>query len=472
MTDTALCFLTAVELAQKIRSGELSAVETMEAHLAQIEKVNPQVNAIVTLLPEMAMEAARKADEKLARGEEVGPLHGLPVAHKDLVQTKGIRTTFGSLVYENFVPDEDALLVERLREAGAILLGKTNTPEFGAGSQTFNKVFGVTKNPYDLTKTCGGSSGGAAVSVACRMLPFADGSDLGGSLRNPTNFCNVVGLRPSVGRVPSWPSESGWNSFAVDGPIARTVEDTALMLSVLAGPDLRSPISLPENGAVFRNSLERNLKGIRIAWSSDLGGLPVDSRVTKTLEAQRAVFEDLGCIVEEGFPDFSDADEIFKTFRAWFYEMNLSSLLPEHRDKLKETVVWNIEAGMKLSGPELGRAEVKRTALFHRVREFMQNYDFLALPVSQVPPFPIEQEFVSEINGVQMETYLDWMRSCYFISVTGQPAISVPCGFTEDGLPVGLQLVGKPQDDLGVLQLAYAFEKASGFYQQIPEVAL
>mgnify|MGYP003960997281 FL=1 len=472
MTDTALCFLTAVELAQKIRSGELSAVETMEAHLAQIEKVNPQVNAIVTLLPEMAMEAARKADEKLARGEEVGPLHGLPVAHKDLVQTKGIRTTFGSLVYENFVPDEDALLVERLREAGAILLGKTNTPEFGAGSQTFNKVFGVTKNPYDLTKTCGGSSGGAAVSVACRMLPFADGSDLGGSLRNPTNFCNVVGLRPSVGRVPSWPSESGWNSFAVDGPIARTVEDTALMLSVLAGPDLRSPISLPENGAVFRNSLERNLKGIRIAWSSDLGGLPVDSRVTKTLEAQRAVFEDLGCIVEEGFPDFSDADEIFKTFRAWFYEMNLSSLLPEHRDKLKETVVWNIEAGMKLSGPELGRAEVKRTALFHRVREFMQNYDFLALPVSQVPPFPIEQEFVSEINGVQMETYLDWMRSCYFISVTGQPAISVPCGFTEDGLPVGLQLVGKPQDDLGVLQLAYAFEKASGFYQQIPKVAL
>ena len=472
MTDTSLCFLTAVELAQKIRSGEISAVETMEAHLAQIEKVNPQVNAIVTLLPERAMEEARKADEKLARGEEVGPLHGLPVAHKDLVQTKGIRTTFGSLVYEDFIPEEDALLVERLREAGAILLGKTNTPEFGAGSQTFNKVFGVTKNPYDLSKTCGGSSGGAAVSVACRMLPFADGSDLGGSLRNPTNFCNVVGFRPSVGRVPSWPSESGWNSFAVDGPIARTVEDAALMLSVLSGPDLRSPLSLPENGDVFRKPLERDLKGVRIAWSADLGGLPVDSRVTATLEAQREVFADLGCIVEEGFPDFSDADEIFKNFRAWYYEMNLGSLLPEHRDKMKETVVWNIEAGMKLSGPELGRAEVKRTALFHRVREFMQDYDFLALPVSQVPPFPIEQEFVSEINGVQMETYLDWMRSCYFISVTGQPAISVPCGFTTDGLPVGLQLVGKPQDDLGVLQLAYAFEKATRFYQKIPDLAL
>ena len=472
MHDTSICFLTAAEIAKKIRKGEISAVQTMEAHLAQIERINPQVNAIVTLVPELALEEARKADEKQAKGGNIGPLHGLPVAHKDLVPTKGIRTTFGSLVFQDFIPEEDALLVERLREGGAIMLGKTNTPEFGAGSQTFNRVFGVTRNPYDLSKTCGGSSGGAAVSVACRMLPIADGSDLGGSLRNPTNYCNVVGFRPSVGRVPSWPNESGWNSFAVDGPIARTVEDTALMLSVLAGPDSRSPICLPESGSIFLKSLERNLKGVRIAWSPDLGGLPVDSRVTETLEAQRHVFEDLGCVVEEGFPDFSDADEIFKTFRAWFYELKLASLLPEHRKKFKETVVWNIESGMKLSGPELGRAEVKRTALFHRVREFMQDYDFLALPVSQVPPFPVEQEYVSEINGLQMGTYLDWMRSCYFISVTGQPAISVPCGFTAEGLPVGLQLVGRPQDDLGVLQLANAFEKATGFYKTIPDLAL
>ena len=471
MYDTSLCYLTATELALKIRSGEISAVETMEAHLAQIEKVNPQVNAIVTLVPELALEQARKADEKLAQGGKLGPLHGLPVAHKDLVPTKGIRTTFGSPIFQDFVPEEDALLVERIRNAGGISLGKTNTPEFGAGSQTFNQVFGVTKNPYDLSKTCGGSSGGAAVSVACRMLPFADGSDLGGSLRNPTNFCNVVGFRPSVGRVPSWPNEAGWNSFAVDGPIARTVEDCALLLSVLAGPDARSPICLPESGTVFQQSLERNLKGIRIAWSADLGGLPVDSRVTETLEAQREVFEDLGCIVEEGFPDFTDADEIFKTFRAWYFELKLASLLPEHREKMKETVIWNIESGMKLSGPELGRAEVKRTALFHRVREFMQNYDFLALPVSQVPPFPLEQEYVSEINGMKMETYLDWMRSCYYITVTGQPAISVPSGFTDDGLPVGLQLVGRPQDDLGVLQLAHAFEKATGFYNKVPDLA-
>ena len=472
MHDTSICFLTAAEIAKKIRKGEISAVQTMEAHLAQIERINPQVNAIVTLVPELALEEARKADEKQAKGGNIGPLHGLPIAHKDLVPTKGIRTTFGSLVFQDFIPEEDALLVERLREGGAIMLGKTNTPEFGAGSQTFNQVFGVTRNPYDLSKTCGGSSGGAAVSVACRMLPIADGSDLGGSLRNPTNYCNVVGFRPSVGRVPSWPNESGWNSFDVDGPIARTVEDTALMLSVLAGPDSRSPICLPESGSIFLKSLERNLKGVRIAWSPDLGGLPVDSRVTETLEAQRHVFEDLGCVVEEGFPDFSDADEIFKTFRAWFYELKLASLLPEHREKIKETVIWNIESGMKLSGPELGRAEVKRTALFHRVREFMQDYDFLALPVSQVPPFPLEQEYVSEINGLQMGTYLDWMRSCYFISVTGQPAISVPCGFTAEGLPVGLQLVGRPQDDLGVLQLANAFEKATGFYKTIPDLAL
>lgn len=472
MHDTSICFLNAAEIANKIRKGEISAVQTMEAHLAQIERINPQVNAIVTLVPEQALEEARKADEKQAKGGNIGPLHGLPIAHKDLVPTKGIRTTFGSLVFQDFIPEEDGLLVDRLREGGAIMLGKTNTPEFGAGSQTFNRVFGVTRNPYDLSKTCGGSSGGAAVSVACRMLPIADGSDLGGSLRNPTNYCNVVGFRPSVGRVPSWPNESGWNSFDVDGPIARTVEDTALMLSVLAGPDLRSPICLPESGSIFLKSLERNLKGVKIAWSPDLGGLPVDSLVTETLEAQRHVFEDLGCITEEGFPDFSDADEIFKTFRAWFYELKLASLLPEHGEKIKETVIWNIESGMKLSGPELGRAEVKRTALFHRVREFMQDYDFLALPVSQVPPFPVEQEYVSEINGLQMGTYLDWMRSCYFISVTGQPAISVPCGFTAEDLPVGLQLVGRPQDDLGVLQLANAFEKATGFYKTIPDLAL
>ena len=464
--------MSAVELAKKIRKREFSALEVMEAHLAQIEKVNPQVNAIVTILPELALKNAKMADEKLSRGIDPGPLYGLPVAHKDLVPTKGIRTTFGSKIYKDFVPSEDALIVERLRESGAIMVGKTNTPEFGAGSQTFNEVFGATLNPYDLSKTCGGSSGGAAVAVACRMLPFADGSDLGGSLRNPANYCNVVGFRPSVGRVPSWPNESGWNSFSVDGPIAKTVEDVSLMLSVLAGPDSRSPISLSASGDIFMGSLERNLKGIRIAWSSDLGGLPVDSKITKVLESKRNVFEDLGIIVEDKAPDFDDADQVFKSFRAWYFELKLGSLLPKHREKLKKTVLWNIEVGEKLSGKELGIAEINRTKLFHRLQKFMQKYDFLALPVSQFPPFPVEQEFVSEINGIKMDTYLDWMKSCYFISVTGHPAISVPCGFTVDGLPVGIQLVGRHQDDLGVLQLAHAFEKETQCHKNIPNIAM
>ncbi len=271
-----VCFLPAVELARLIREGELSAVEVMEAHLSQIERVNPEVNAIVTLLPERALEEARRADAALARGEGIGPLHGLPVAHKDLFWTKGVRTTFGSPIFENFVPKADALIVERLKRAGAISVGKTNTPEFGAGSQTFNEVFGATLNPYDTSKTCGGSSGGAAVALACGMVPLADGSDMGGSLRNPAAFCNVVGLRPSPGRVPSWPSQTSWSPLSVEGPMARTVRDAALMLSAIAGPDRRSPISISEPPGRFAGPLERDFSGVRVAWSPDLGGPPLE----------------------------------------------------------------------------------------------------------------------------------------------------------------------------------------------------
>ena len=467
-----LCFKTATELASLIRSKELSARQVMEAHLQQIERVNPAVNAIVTLLPERAMQAAAAADEALARGQDVGPLHGLPVAHKDLVETKGIRTTYGSPLFTDFVPEVDALIVERLHGAGAITIGKTNTPEFGAGSQTFNEVFGATHNPYDLTKTCGGSSGGAAVALACGMIPIADGSDMGGSLRNPANFCNVVGFRVSPGRVPSWPSALGWFSIPVKGPMARTVEDVALLLSAMAGPDARSPIAIAEPGERFRQSLDRDFGGVKIAWSQDLASFPVDARVTAVIDGQRHVFADLGCIVEEAEPDFSDADEIFKVWRAWSFALSYGPLLEKHRDHFKETVIWNVEAGQRLTGPQLGQAEVKRTALYHRVREFMDTYEYLILPVSQVPPFDITQEYITEINGVQMETYIDWMKSCYFISTLGLPAISVPCGFTPEGLPVGVQIVGRHQDDFGVLQLARAFEKATQFGQQRPAVAV
>jgi amidase len=470
MSNTEICFLAAVELVRRMRARELSAVEVMEAHLAQIERVNPHVNAIITLLPERALAGARAADAALASNAEVGPLQGLPIAHKDLLPTKGIRTTSGSPIYRDFVPDYDALIVERLRDAGAIAIGKTNVPEFGAGSQTFNQVFGATLNPYDLSKTCGGSSGGAAVALACGMLPIADGSDSGGSLRNPAGYCNVVGMRTSPGRVPIWPTETAWSSLSVDGPMARTVADAALMLSAIAGPDPRSPIALTEPGRRFAQPLERDFSGVRIAWSRDLGGLPVDSRVTTAIDAQQPIFGALGCIVEEADPGWDGADEAFKAWRAWHFELAYSRLLENHRHQLKDTIIWNTEAGQRLTGPQLAAAERKRTALYQRLRVFLERYDFLILPVSQVPPFDVEQPYVTEIGGVALETYIDWMRSCYYVSITGLPAISVPCGFTSAGLPVGVQIVGRHQDDWGVLQLAWAFEQATGFWKRRPAV--
>jgi amidase len=465
-----ICFLTATELVDRMRARELSAVEVLEAHLRRIERANASVNAIVTLAPTRAMEAARAADAALARGDLLGPLHGLPVAHKDLVETNGIRTTYGSPIFAGHVPDYDALIVERLRAAGAITIGKTNTPEFGAGSQTFNPVFGATRNPYDTTKTCGGSSGGAAVALACGMVPIADGSDTGGSLRNPAGYCNVVGFRPSPGRVPSWPTPVAWSSLTVEGPMARTVQDVALVLSAIAGPDPRSPIALADPGSRFAGPLERDFRGVRVAWSRDLGGLPVDPRVIAVLESQRGVFADLGCVVDAADPDWSDADEIFKIWRAWHYELSLGDLLVTHRDKMKDTVVWNIESGRTITGPQLGWSEKRRTALYQRMREFLDRYEFLVLPVSQVPPFDISRPYIDEINKVKLATYIDWMRSCYYVSVTGLPAIAVPCGFTPEGLPVGLQIVGRHQDDLGVLQIAYAFQEATGFWKHRPRV--
>ena len=471
MTDTELCFLTATELTLQIREKTISAREVMEAHLAQIDRVNPKVNAIVTLLPERAMAAANAHDEALARGDDVGPLLGLPIAHKDLVPTKGIRTTFGSPLFKDFVPDQDALIVERLKKAGAITIGKTNTPEFGAGSQTYNEVFGETLNPYDTTKTCGGSSGGAAVALACGMIPIADGGDTGGSLRNPANFCNVVGFRPSPGRVPAWPSRATWSPTSVQGPMARTVQDTALMLAAIAGPDPRSPIAISEPGDRFLEPLDRDFKGVRIAWGRDFGGLPIDGRVTDVIDSQRGAFEALGCVTDDREPDFQDANRIFKIFRGWAREINSGQMLNDHRDRIKDTLIWDIEQGVNLTGPEVGWAEAKRTELFHRVRVFMETYEFMVFPVSQVPPFDVKQRYITEINGVEMETFIDWMKSCYFITATGHPAISVPCGFTEEGLPVGVQIVGRYRDDFGVLQLANAFEQATDVWKRRPGVA-
>ncbi|OGA73200.1 MAG: amidase [Betaproteobacteria bacterium RIFCSPLOWO2_12_FULL_67_28] len=469
-----LHFTGARRLARLIRTRKLSAVEAMRAFIARIERVNPKVNAIVTFVPEQALAAAKKLDRRLARKDGaagIGPLAGLPIAYKDMVPTKGIRTTFGSPIYAEHLPGEDHALVERLSAAGAITLGKTNTPEFAAGSQTFNPIFGATLNPYDTTRTCGGSSGGAAVAVACGMLPFADGSDLGASLRNPGNFCNVVGFRPTPGRVPSYPSNDSWASLSVMGPLARTVEDAALLLSAMAGPDPRAPTSIAEPGKGFARPLERSFRKARLAWSRNLGGLPVDPRITRVLEARRKTFESLGCIVEDAEPDLAGADEAFQTLRALLFVQKYGELLKTHRDQIKDTVVWNIEEGLKLDGPRIARALNLRSQVFHAMRTFLERYDYLLLPVNQVLPFPVAEPYPTEINGVRLANYIEWMKTCYAITVTSHPAISVPAGFAENGLPVGLQIVGRYRDDFGVLQLAHAFEQATQCWKRRPPLA-
>lgn len=466
-----ICFMSAMEMARRIRERSLSAREVMDAHLAQIERVNPLVNAIPTRIPpEEAQRLADEADSAVNSGGVLGVLHGLPIAHKDTEDTAGMRTTYGSPIYRDHVPARDSLMVERVVKAGAIRIGKTNVPEWAAGSQTFNPVFGATLNPWDTTKTCGGSSGGAAVTLACGMAPIADGSDLGGSLRNPGNFNNVVGFRPSAGRVPSWPSAMAWGSLAVKGPLARSVEDTALLLSAMAGPDRRTPISLPEQGHVFLQPLSRDFSGCRIAFSPTLGGLPVDPQVAVVLEQQRSVFEALGCSVDEATPDFSGAHESFQVLRAYAFGVMHEHHLKHHRNLMKDSVIWNAEYGLSLSALDVAKAEVARSMLFERVQAFMDRYDFLVCPVNQVPPFPVDQPYPTEINGIQMETYIDWMKSAYFITMTGLPAISVPAGFTGDGLPVGIQIVGQYRDDFGVLQFAHAFEQATRVGARRPPV--
>ncbi len=463
-----ICFLSAVEMALRIRRKQLSAREALDAHLRQIERLNPKVNAIVTLLPEQAAARAGQLDELAARGKFLGPLHGLPTAHKDLLDTQGIRTTYGSPIFRDHVPDVDALLAERVRAAGAILLGKTNTPEFGAGSQTFNQVFGATRNPHDLSKTCGGSSGGAAVSLACGMLPIADGSDMGGSLRNPASFCGVVGFRPSPGRVPAVPATSAWTPLSVLGPMGRTVADVALLLSAIAGPDGRSPMSLDDPGSRFAEPLGRDFKGARVAWCGGLAGAVFEKRVLDVVAKQRSAFESLGCVVEDAQPDLSGADHIFKTYRALGFYSGFSALPAALRTHIKDTVIEEIERGAKLTPADLARADLAWAHLLDRVGAFMTNYEYFVLPTVQVAPFDIGQPFPDQIEGVKMTSYIDWMKSCYHITVTGLPAISVPAGFTADLLPVGIQIVGRHHADFSVLQIAHAFEQANGLQPRCP----
>ncbi|OFW00673.1 MAG: amidase [Acidobacteria bacterium RIFCSPLOWO2_02_FULL_68_18] len=461
-----LCDLSAIDLAALIRRKEVSAREVMAAHLARIERVNPKVNAIVTLVADRALADAARADEQAVRGGPLGVLHGLPVAHKDLVDTAGIRTTRGSPFYRDRVPTRDALVVTRIRAAGAITCGKTNTPEFGAGSQTFNTVFGATRNPYDAAKTCGGSSGGAAVALACGMVPIADGSDTGGSLRNPAAFCNVVGLRPSPGRVPT--DSASWSPLSVSGPMARSVADVALFLSAIAGYDARSPLALTGDSARFRASLERGFKGVRVAWWRTLGGIPVEPEIRRIVDGNRRVFESLGCLVEEAEPDFTGVEQAFPALRHAANHPQYAALLGQNPEWVKDTIKYEVEQAERLTGADIGRALARQAQMYEQSRQFFERYDYFVLPVTQVAPFDVDVPYPTEIAGTPMTSYIDWMRSCWYVTFMATPAISVPAGFTAAGLPVGIQIVGRHRDEWSVLQIAHAFEQATRHRRRRP----
>ncbi|MGZ4496619.1 MAG: amidase [Nocardioides sp.] len=454
---------TAREMVAAVRAREISARELLDLHLARIAERNPELNAIVSLDEERARAGAAAADEHLAGGGDLGPLHGLPFAFKDTHAVAGWRTTYGSPLFAEHVPETDELLVERVRRAGVVVIGKTNVPEFAAGSHTFNTVFGTTRNPVDPSRSAGGSSGGAACALAAGMVPLADGSDMGGSLRNPASFCGVVGLRPSLGRVPEWPLYNQFETTSVGGPMARNVGDLALLLSVMAGPDPRAPQALGQPGSVFAPPLEGSLAGLRVALSTDLGGaFDVDDAVAAVVAGAAPVLEAGGASVATAHPDLTPADDTFRTLRAWHLQAKLGPLLREHPGSFKQSLADNIRLGETLTGADVARAYTQRTALAETMRLFFQRYDLLVLPVSQVPPFPADQEFPHAINGRPMATYLDWMRSAYLLTVTGCPAVAVPAGRTSDGLPVGIQLVGPHGSERRLLEVAAAFEGARG----------
>ncbi len=471
MNTVDLCFLPAMEMVSAVKKKKLSPVEIVDALLARIEKINPKVNAYCTVAHEMAREAAKKAEAAVLRKGKLGPLHGVPVSIKDLTLTAGIRTTWGSKIFEHFIPEEDALIVQRLKSAGAIVIGKTNTPEFGAGANTYNQVFGTTWNPWKPAYTCGGSSGGAAVALACGLGPLATGSDLGGSLRIPASFCGVVGFRTSAGLIPIYPSYLGWDTLAVEGPMARTVGDTALMLSVIVGQDERSPISFPVEGEKFISAVKRpKIKGLRVAWSPDLKISPVDPEVRDLVAAAARRFTQLGCKVEPAEPDFTGVQEIIHVTRAARMVALHGEKLEKWRDRMNPNLVWNIEQGFPLTAKEIGEAEKGRTALYHRVRDFFGRYDLLLTPTVALPPFPQEMIYPQEINGKPMKNYQEWLYLTYAVTMTGLPAISIPCGFTSQGLPVGLQIVGRRLAETTVLKAAAAYEAVTPWKDRRPPV--
>lgn len=461
MKNNDLWARSAVSLARSTTNGELTATEVVRAHLDRIAEVNPVVNAIVTLVPDRALADAEAADKAFAEGKPLGPLHGLPIAIKDLMDTEGIRTTYGSPLYKDHVPTHDSLLVTRLRAAGAIVIGKTNTPEFGAGSHTFNPVFGATRNPYGLDRSAGGSSGGAGAALATGMIPIADGSDLGGSIRNPASFNNLVGLRPTPGRVASARPGNAWDPGSVLGPIGRSVRDVALLLSVLADPEPRAPLGIDEPGVQFATLEPRSLSGVPIAFSFTGDGLPVEASVLQVMSDFRERLVAMGAIVTDVEPDLSGADEVFETFRALEFFDGHGEDAIGHPDLVKATVRQEIEWIDALTARDVARAGSLRTSLFRRMQALFGEYELLVLPTSQLAPFDIDIEYPTEVAGESMERYYTWQRSCSRITATAMPAISLPGGFTPEGLPVGVQLVARYRADAALLRYAMAIEDAA-----------
>jgi len=436
------------ELAGLIRARSISAREVMADHLGRIRDRNPTLNAIVAKLDDDACLAlADEADRKQASGADIGPLHGLPWAFKDLEDAAGFPWTAGSPIFKDRIAPTDSPLVALLKRAGVIPIGKTNVPEFGMGSHTYNPVYGTTRNPWDPTKSAGGSSGGAGAALAAGMLPLADGSDYGGSLRNPANFNGIVALRPSAGIAPAL-GEQEWLGLNVKGPMARTVTDTAFLFGVMLGRPEPWPLA-------------RDFNGVRVAWCPDLGGLPLDRRVRAVLDSRRRTFEGLGCVVEDVAPDLTDADHVFLTTRRRRSFVNLGGLLTGHRSRMKPEAVDEIERGARVTDADVAEATARHQQLLARIRTFFDRYEFLLCAVNQVPPFPADVDWPRDIQGVRMEHYCAWMKSAYWISTTRCPAASVPAGETPEGLPVGLQIVGRHGDDRGVLEMAYAVEQGS-----------
>ncbi|KZD12037.1 amidase, partial [Oceanibaculum pacificum] len=440
MSATDLVKLTAVEAVSLLKQRKISPVELIDAAAARIAAVDPVVNAVPTLCLDRARDQAKRLDANPGDTDYAGYLAGLPIAVKDLNPVKGVRTTYGSPIYKDFVPDHSDLMVEMLDARGAITIGKSNTPEFGAGANTFNEVLGTTVNPWDTRKSCAGSSGGAAVALATGEVWLATGSDLGGSLRSPASFCGIVGMRPSPGRVAHGPGVMPFANLSVDGPMARNVDDVALFLDAMVGRHPRDPISLEAPATSYRAAVANPGKLARVAFSADLGGItPVDPEVRATVAKAARLFETVGAIVEEAAPDLREASETFQILRAAQFAASKAPLLASHREHLKPEVIWNIEKGLKLTAEEIGKAELWRGEMFHRTAKFFETYDVLVCPTTIVPPYPVEQRYVEEVDGHKFDNYIEWVLICSAITLTGCPAVSVPCGFTRDGLPVGLQ---------------------------------